>query len=67
MNKYQRKKAALRKKGVKKERYFILSGENKWEYVEISEAEAWKQTDVVLWEEEEPGEWWAVYRGDLLI
>lgn len=67
MNKYQRKKAALRKKGVKKERYFILSGENKWEYVEISEDEAWKQEDVILWEEEEPGEWWAVYRGDLLI
>ena len=67
MNKYQKKKAALRKKGVKKERYFILSGENKWEYVEISEAEAWKQEDVILWEEEEPGEWWAVYRGDLLI
>lgn len=67
MNKYQRKKAALRKKGVKKERYFILSSENKWEFVEVSEAEAMRQTDVILWEEEEPGEWWAVYRGDLLI
>ena len=67
MNKYQRKKAALRKKGVKKERYFILSSENKWEFVEVSEAEAMRQTDVVLWEEEEPGEWWTVYRGDLLI
>ena len=49
------------------ERYFVLSKSNKWEYVEISEAEAWKQEDVVLWEEEEPGEWWAVYRGDFLI
>ena len=67
MNKYQKKKAALRKKGVKKERYFILSSENKWEFVEVSEAEAMRQTDVVLWEEEEPGEQWAVYRGDLLI
>ena len=35
------------------ERYFVLSEINKWEYVEISEAEAWKQTNVVLWEEEE--------------
>ena len=52
---------------MKKERYFILSSENKWEFVEVSEAEAMRQTDVVLWEEEEPGEWWAVYRGDLLI
>ena len=49
------------------ERYFGLSKNNKWEYVEISEAEAWKQEDVILWEEEEPGEWWAVYREDLLI
>ena len=49
------------------ERYFVLSEINKWEYVEISEAEAWKQENVILWEEEEPGEWWAVYREDLLI
>ena len=67
MNKYQRKRYALRKKGVKKERYFIRNGESKWEFVEVSEAEAMRQTDVVLWEEEEPGEWWAVYREDLLI
>ena len=49
------------------ERYFVLSEINKWEYVEISEAEALKQENVILWEEEEPGEWWAVYREDLLI
>lgn len=49
------------------ERYFVLSEINKWEYVEISEAEAWKQENVVLWEEEEPSEWWAVYREDFLI
>ena len=56
-----------RGEALRMERYFVLSKDNKWEYVEISEAEAWKQEDVVLWEEEEPGEWWAVYRGDLLI
>ena len=67
MNKYQKKKAALRKKGVKKERYFILSGENKWEFVEVSEAEAWKQENVILWEEDTPGMWYAVYREDFLI
>ena len=67
MNKYQRKRAILRKKGVKKERFFIRNGASKWEYVEISEREAWKQENVILWEEEEPGEWWAVYREDLLI
>ena len=49
------------------ERYFVLSEINKWEYVEITEAEAWKQENVVLWEEEEPGEWCAVYREDFLI
>ena len=48
-------------------RYFVRSKSNKWEYVEISEAEAMKQENVILWEEEEPGEWWAVYREDLLI
>ena len=67
MNKYQKKQASLRKKGVKKERFFIRNGASKWEYVEISEAEAMKQENVILWEEEEPGEWWAVYREDLLI
>lgn len=49
------------------ERYFVLSKDNKWEYVEISEAETWKQEDVILWEEDTPGMWYAVYRGDLLI
>ena len=49
------------------ERYFVLSEINKWEYVEISEAEARRQENVVLWEEEKPGEWWAVYREDLII
>ena len=67
MNKHQRKRAILRKKGVKKERFFIRNGASKWEYVEISEAEAMKQENVILWEEEEPGEWCAVYREDLLI
>lgn len=52
---------------LRMERYFVLSEINKWEYVEISEAEAWKQENVILWEEEEPGEWWAVYREDFLI
>ena len=56
-----------RGEALRMERYFVLSEINKWEYVEISEAEAWKQENVILWEEEEPGEWWAVYRGDLLI
>ena len=56
-----------REEALRMERYFVLSEINKWEYVEISEAEAWKQENVILWEEEEPGEWWAVYRGDLLI
>ena len=56
-----------RGEALKMERYFVLSKDNKWEYVEISEAEAWKQEDVILWEEEEPGEWWAVYREDFLI
>ena len=67
MNKYQKKQASLRKKGIAKERFFFFYEGQKWEYVEISEAEAVRQTDVVLWEEEEPGEWWAVYRGDLII
>lgn len=49
------------------ERYFVLSKDNKWEYVEISEAEAWRQKDVVLWEEDTPGMWYAVYREDLII
>ena len=49
------------------ERYFVLSEINKREYVEISEAEAWKQENVVLWEEDTPGMWYAVYREDLLI
>ena len=40
MNKYQRKRAILRKKGVKKERFFIRNGASKWEFVEVSEAEA---------------------------
>ena len=56
-----------RGEALKMERYFVLSEINKWEYVEISEAEAWKQENVILWEEEEPGEWWAVYREDFLI
>ena len=56
-----------RGEALRMERYFVLSEINKWEYVEITEAEAWKQENVVLWEEEEPGEWWAVYREDLLI
>ena len=56
-----------REEALRMERYFVRSKNNKWEYVEISEAEAWKQTNVVLWEEEEPGEWWAVYREDLII
>lgn len=47
--------------------YFVLSKSNKWEYVEISEAETWKQEDVILWEEDTPGMWYAVYREDLLI
>lgn len=67
MNKYQKKRVSLRKKGIEKERFFIRNGASKWEYVEISEAEAMRQENVVLWEEEEPGEWWAVYREDLLI
>ena len=67
MNKYQKKKAALRKKGIEKERFFIRNEGHKWEYVEISEAEAWKQKNVILWEEEEPGMWYAVYREDLII
>ena len=56
-----------RGEALRMERYFVLSEINKWEYVEISEAEAWKQENVVQWEEEEPGEWWAVYREDFLI
>ena len=60
-------RGCYRKEALRMERYFVLSESNKWEYVEISEAEAWKQTNVVLWEEEEPGEWWAVYREDFLI
>ena len=56
-----------RGEALRMERYFVLSEINKWEYVEISEAEAWKQENVILWEEEEPGEWWAVYREDLII
>lgn len=56
-----------RGEALRMERYFVLSEINKWEYVEISEAEAWKQENVILWEEEEPGEWWAVYREDFLI
>lgn len=67
MNKYQKKQVSLRKKGIEKERFFIRNEGRKWEYVEISEAEAMKQENVILWEEEEPGEWWAVYREDLLI
>ena len=67
MNEYQKKKAALRKKGIEKERFFIRNGASKWEYVEISERETWRQKDVVLWEEDTPGMWYAVYRGDLLI
>ena len=56
-----------RGEALRMERYFVLGEINKWEYVEISEAEAWRQENVVLWEEEEPGEWWAVYREDFLI
>ena len=56
-----------RGEALRMERYFVLSEINKWEYVEITEAEAWKQENVVLWEEEEPGEWWAVYREDFLF
>ena len=29
--------------------------------------EARRQGNVVLWEEEKPGEWWAVYCEDLII
>ena len=36
-------------------------------YRTSDEAEAMKQENVILWEEEEPGEWWAVYREDLII
>ena len=67
MNKYQKKRAILRKKGIEKERFFIRNEGRKWEYVEISEAEAWRQKDVVLWEEDTPGMWYAVYREDLII
>ena len=56
-----------RGEALKMERYFVLSEINKWEYVELSEAEAMRQENVVLWEEKEPGEWWAVYREDFLI
>ena len=56
-----------RGEALRMERYFVLSEINKWEYVEISEAEAWKQENVILWEEEEPGMWYAVYREDFLI
>ena len=49
MNKYQKKQASLRKKGIEKERFFIRNGASKWEYVEISEAEAMKQENVILW------------------
>ena len=67
MNKYQKKQVSLRKKCIEKERFFIRNGASKWEYVEISEAEAWRQKDVVLWEEDTPGMWYAVYREDLII
>ena len=67
MNKYQKKQVSLRKKGIEKERFFVRNEGRKWEYVEISEREVQKQKDVVLWEEEKPGEWWAVYREDLLV
>lgn len=50
-----------------KERYFIRNSKNKWEFIEVPETEAMRQADVVLWEEEEPGEWWAVYREDLIF
>ena len=66
MNKYQKKQASLRKKGIEKERFFVRNEGRKWEFVEISEREAQKQKDVILWEEEKPGEGWAVYREDLL-
>ena len=62
-----KKQASLRKKGIEKERFFVRNEGRKWEYVEVSEAEAMKQENVILWEEEEPGEWWAVYREDLII
>ena len=67
MNKYQKKQASLRKKGIEKERFFVRNEGRKLEYVEISEAESRRQENVVLWEEEKPGEWWAVYREDLII
>ena len=67
MNKCQKKQVSLRKKGIEKERFFIRNEGRKWEYVEISETEARRQENVVLWEEEKPGEWWAVYREDLII
>ena len=67
MNKYQKKQVSLRKKGIEKERFFIRNGASKWEYVEISAAEAMKQENVVLWEEDTPGMWYAVYREDLII
>lgn len=67
MNKYQRKRVSLQKKGIEKERFFIRNEGHKWEFVEISEAEAMKQKDVVLWEEDTPGMWYAVYREDLII
>ena len=67
MNKYQRKRAILRKKGIEKERFFVRNEGRKWEFVEVSEREAQKQENVILWEEEKPGEWWAVYREDLII
>ena len=67
MNKYQKKQVSLRKKGIEKERFFIRNKGRKWEFVEVSEREAQKQKDVILWEEEKPSEWWAVYREDLII
>ena len=57
MNKYQKKQVSLQKKGIEKERFFVRNKGRKWEYVEISEAESRRQKDVILWEEEKPGEW----------
>ena len=56
-----------RGEALRMERYFVLSEINKWEYVEISERETWRQKDVVLWEEATPGMWYAGYREDLII
>ena len=67
MNKYQKKQASLRKKGIEKERFFVRNGASKWEYVEVSERETWRHKVVVLWEEDTPGMWYAVYREDLII